>query len=92
MNLMDQIRDTCHKKLNIEHSEKLTIIYEILKDDDCFFNMKIETALSILHDLGYSTFEAKDLYYELVSLDSYEELNPKYIIENDHIFQKNNGN
>lgn len=88
MNLIDQIRDTCHKKLNIEHSEKLAIIYEILKDDDCFFNMKIETALSILHDLGYSAFEAKSLYYELVSLDSYEELNPQYIIETDSVFNE----
>lgn len=54
--------------------------------------MKIETALSILHDLGYSPSEAKDLYYKLVSLDSYEKLNPKYIIQNDTNTCKNNSN
>lgn len=92
MSLIEQIRSISYKKLNTEGGKKYEIINEILKDDHCFFNMKIETALSILHDLGYSSSEAKDLYYKLVSLDSYEELNPQYIIQNDTIFRKNNGN
>ena len=83
MSLIEQIRSISYKKLNTEGGKKY---------DHCFFNMKIETALSILHDLGYSSSEAKDLYYKLVSLDSYEELNPQYIIQNDTIFRKNNGN
>lgn len=92
MNLIEQVRDINYKKLNTEGNKKYEIINEIIKDDNCFFNMKIETALSILHDLGYSSSDAKDLYYKLVSLDSYEELNPQYIIQNDTTFHKNNGN
>lgn len=85
MNLIEQIRECSSKKLNTEHSEKYRIINEILQSDDCFFNMKIETALSILNDLGYSNSDAIKLYYDLISLDSYEELNPQYIVKDDSI-------
>lgn len=90
MDLINEIRNINYKKLNTEGGKTYEIINEILKDDNCFFNMKIDTALSILHTLGYSASEAKDLYYKLVSLDSYEKSNSQYIIENDTSFHKNN--
>ena len=53
-------------KDNKEILEKYKLIKEILNKDDCFLNMSIEYAYSILRDLGVSEEKLKSVYLELI--------------------------
>ena len=53
--------------LNIQKDkEKYELIIKILNDPDCFKIMKIETAYSILSDLGFKSEEIKEVYNEIM--------------------------
>jgi hypothetical protein len=52
------------EELMKEDKDKYELIFKILSDDDCFKKINIETAMSILEDLGV---EDKDkVYIELL--------------------------
>lgn len=53
-------------KNNIEELKKYKIIKEILYKDDCFLNMNIEYAYSILRDLNVEESEIKKVYSKLI--------------------------
>lgn len=46
--------------------KKQLLIEKLLKDDNCFFKMKIETAYSILKDLNIDSDDIDNIYMELI--------------------------
>lgn len=48
--------------------KKYQLIKEILNKKDCFFNMSIEYAYSILRDLQIPENELRQVYSQLISL------------------------
>jgi len=55
---------------NDNNSDNLLIlqkIINILKDNNCFLKIKIDLALNILVEIGYSKEEAKDIYVRLIN-------------------------
>ena len=46
-------------------------IAKLLKYDDCFFRISIETAYEILSDLGYNNEEIPSIYTSLISDKEY---------------------
>lgn len=53
-------------KDNPEKLKKYKLIKEILNQKDCFLNMSIEYAYSILRDLQIPEFELKNVYLQLI--------------------------
>ncbi len=51
-------------KLNCQY-----LIANLLKKDDCFFELKVEDALNLIKDLEYSNVE--EIYLKLISYDNY---------------------
>ena len=51
-----------------EKLKKYLLIKELLQDKDCFLKMKIETAYSILRDLGFEKKVFKKIYMELINI------------------------
>ena len=49
--------------------ERQFVISNLLKNDDCFFELPIEEAFSLLKDLGISDYE--EIYLNLVSYENY---------------------
>ena len=49
--------------------KKYKLIREILNRKDCFFNMSIEYAYSILRDLQIPESEIRNVYSQLISLN-----------------------
>lgn len=45
------------------------LIANLLKKDDCFFELKVEDALNLIKDLEYSNVE--EIYLKLISYDNY---------------------
>lgn len=62
------------KSRNQKEREKQEIIGEILKQEDCFFQIPIEYAYAILEDLGYLPEEQKEIYRKLVGIEAYQKL------------------
>ncbi len=62
MNL-DLLRERC-KELLKSDKDKYTVIYNILKEDDCFKRMSMDMAYSILRDLRVDNKE--EVYIELM--------------------------
>ena len=52
--------------------KKQLLIEKLLKDDECFFRIKIETAYSILKDLGISSSDLDSVYMELIDKKNYK--------------------
>ncbi len=52
-----------------EELKKYYLIEEILKRDDCFFQMTKENALDILYNIGVSNPEEE--YKKLITIDNY---------------------
>lgn len=50
---------------NEEELLKQKIIGKLLNNDNCFFEIPIETAYMMLTDLGYKKSELKDVYLKL---------------------------
>ena len=53
-------------KDNPEKLQKFKLIKEILNQKDCFLNMSIEYAYSILRDLQIPESELKNVYSQLI--------------------------
>lgn len=78
---MDKVQELILKKeMNIktrEELEKLDLIKEITKNEDCFFNLDLETSIGILEFLGISENEMLNFYMELTSPQEFEKRVPK---------------
>ena len=55
---------------NKEKLERQKLIKDILKEENCFMKMPINTSLSILEDLGINNKDAKIVYEELISYEN----------------------
>lgn len=62
--MIEKLRELAQK--NISKDKKYELIYNILKDEDCFKKMNIKTAYSILYDLGFKENEIKQIYNEII--------------------------
>lgn len=58
--------------LSQEELEKQLLIRKILSDKDCFFKISMETAYSILKDLGIQKDKVKEVYSELIDYTNKE--------------------
>lgn len=56
-------------KKNPDELKKYKLIKEILNKKDCFLNMSIDYAYSILRDLQIPENELKSVYMQLISLN-----------------------
>jgi hypothetical protein len=56
----------CINKDNADELRKYIIIQKILKKGDCFLNMDIEYAYSILRDLKIPDEQIRKIYLELI--------------------------
>ncbi len=69
LNQLRKINQNLMVKYQLEKQEdkllKQQVIGQILQNDNCFFEMSIEIAYSILTDLGYKKEELKQVYLEL---------------------------
>ena len=63
------LREKNNKLLNKD--EKYQKIAQLLKYDDCFFRISIETAYKILEDLGYKDEKIPFIYSDLISINQY---------------------
>ena len=59
-------------KDNHDELKKYNLIKEILNQKDCFLNMSIEYAYSILRDLQIPENEIKNVYTKLINLSQNE--------------------
>ncbi len=64
-------RDKINKENQVEIESKLDILDEVLANDNCFFDMSMETAISILDFLGVEENKILDTYYELINPINY---------------------
>ena len=55
----------------LNKDEKYQKIAQLLKYDDCFFRISIETAYKILEDLGYKDEKIPFIYSDLISINQY---------------------
>lgn len=58
--------------------EKVENLKFLLSKDDVFFNLDISTAVGILAYLGVPEDKIKDMYFELVSPDSFMSVSKPY--------------
>ncbi len=69
--MINKLREINNKLLNIydinsDKYKKQLQIKNILVDDGCFYRIKIETAYSILRDLGIAESDLKSVYKQLI--------------------------
>lgn len=84
MELLEQLRKTVSRKISlctIDDLEKYKLIEEILKEDDCFFTIKKDTAYAILEDLDFLKKEVPSLYKQLISPEAYLHTKCEFEIE-----------
>lgn len=70
--MLDKLRNKCDELLsknqnNKEEHRKYILIKNILNNDNCFFEIDIDTAISILNDLEFDTTTAKKIYLSLIN-------------------------
>ena len=65
------LKDICLKKMQQKTDKntlrRLKIISELLDKEDCFLSISIDTAFSILADLGFKKDEAIEVYKQLTA-------------------------
>lgn len=76
MNMVQELRDKTlillkEYKDNEDQYNKYLNIYNILKNNKCFFEMDADISINILYDLGYNNEEAKKIYTKLISIEEY---------------------
>lgn len=54
-----------------EEKKKIELIKRILKNKNCFFQIKMESAIGILYFLGVPEEELLDFYTKLISPENY---------------------
>lgn len=60
---ISQMTDSDNKQ---ELIKKINLIENMLQDENCFFNLKMETVFSILEFLGVPEDYIMDIYFELI--------------------------
>lgn len=68
--MLDKLREQC-ESLSQTHPEKYKTIANILSNDNCFFEMDIETAYSILKDLNVLDEDINKVYLDLIKIENY---------------------
>ena len=58
-----------------EELKKQLLIASMLEDEQCFFKLDMNTALSILTNLGYSNEERLNIYKKLTSFEEFKKYN-----------------
>lgn len=69
----DQLVQFYQTQKNEEELRRHQAITTILQNEDCFFQMPIETAYSILGDLGYPDTQIDEIYKGLTNGGKYME-------------------
>ena len=70
--LLDKLRNQA-RLLTKVNNEKYSIILDILARDNCFFEISMEEALSILRDLKVKEEDIIKVYLDLVSKENYSD-------------------
>ncbi|MCX4249536.1 MAG: hypothetical protein OSJ65_07245 [Bacilli bacterium] len=70
--MLDKLRKQA-KILMAVDNEKYSIILDILARDNCFFEISMEEALSILRDLKVKEEDIIKVYLDLVSKENYSD-------------------
>jgi hypothetical protein len=62
--MLNKLRDKTQELLNRndENFKKYSIINDILKNERCFYEMDMDTSISIIMDLGYSYDDSLKIY------------------------------
>jgi len=62
--MLNKLRDKTQEllKRNDENFKKYSIINDILKNERCFYEMDMDTSISIIMDLGYSYDDSLKIY------------------------------
>ena len=78
---INDIKQLLEKKeaKNQEEQEKKKILMDLFTDENIFFNIKMETAISILDFLGIPEDKLIDTYFSLISSENYQNLPKPYI-------------
>lgn len=76
--MIERLKELNEKLIQTHNSDednlkKQLLIKKILDEKNCFFNMDIVTAYSILKDLGIPRSDLKVVYSELIDVKNYEE-------------------
>jgi len=75
--MLEDLNKKCNSLLkrakSPEDKKKYSLIKTILSNDRCFFEMPIETAYSILDDLGIKKETIPSIYMELISKKEYND-------------------
>lgn len=81
MDLLNRLRRINNDLIiNSDNKEKYILIGGLLRDNNCFFHMKMATALTILSDLGFKDNEVYDMYLELISPTSFKNINYNFFV------------
>lgn len=70
--MLNELREKADKLINDTNEEKYILIRDILSNDECFFNMDTDTAISILMDLNIEKEKAKKMYISLIDKENFE--------------------
>jgi len=83
---IDEIRKLLQKKEiqknNKEDLERIDVLKVLLKDDNIFFQLDIDTAYGILDFLGVDSDKISEVYDKLISFEEYQK-NKNYKIQDD---------
>ena len=62
--MLNKLRSITQELLskNDENFKKYSIINDILKNDKCFYEMDMDTSISIIMDLGYTYADSLKIY------------------------------
>ena len=62
--MLNKLRDKTQELLNRndKNFKKYSIINDILKNERCFYEMDMDTSISIIMDLGYSYDDSLKIY------------------------------
>lgn len=67
--MLDKLRNQA-ELLTVIDKDKYTLIKNILKNDNCFFEMSMEDAYSLLRDLKVREEDLKIVYLSLMKIEN----------------------
>lgn len=79
---MIAIRLMQEKKDSPEEVKKYQLIEEMLKNNQCFFELDIETSYAILRDLGFEEDDLEKVYSLLIDSSNYQNDNIPDFMDN----------
>lgn len=70
--MLEQLRTIVKELMEKKDSNfnKYSLINDILNNDECFNELDMDTAVSILQDLGYSYEDSIKIYTYMVNIDN----------------------